>query len=937
MQLSTDLISEIPQEAHRRIDEYWQRYLETCQIHDFPLVSTLMQPKLFTAWVGSDFVAEWCIKNPTELHTLLNSVDLQKTRSFAEYISRLQKIPIENENEEQLMESLRLFRQQEMVRIAWRDLSEGAKLTDVLSELSSLAEAIIQFTLQHLYQWHCEKWGIPRNDSGKQQYLSVIALGKLGGHELNFSSDVDLMFAYPEAGSAHQITNDVFFTRLAQQLIKVLQTQTAQGIVYRVDMRLRPFGDAGPLVMNFASLLNYYQEQGREWERYALIKARVICGSAENKTMLQSLLNPFVYRRYVDYTVFDTLRDMKVLFEREERLKNLTEDIKRGSGGIRQIEFITQTFQLVRGGQDPMLQHVSLLPSLYHLEACRLLSSADVASLMSAYEFLRRLEHRLQMLNDQQIHLLPQDELSRTRIAFAMNYRDWSSMIQALQQHRDRVAHLFSNMLSQQSSDIQCYQSSEIQILQAIIEGQAIDQKVLRSSSLSIDWIFIQQLVNQFRESYRFRQLNDNAKRRMNQLLLFILQSMLTVENFQITLRRVMILLEAISRRSVYVVLLLENPLARDRLVKLFELSAGIKDLITHFPLLLDELLYKDPARLTLPPSELQAELRQHLLAIPEDDLEQQMETLRSFRQRQHLKIAIADVLHQLPLIKVSDHLTYVAEVILQQVHFMAAKALMVKNIDVPELAIIAYGKLGSYELSYQSDLDLVFLYDENINDERIAIRLAQKIIHLLNTRMTNGVLYSVDTRLRPSGSAGLLVSSFNAFSEYQQQNAWTWEHQALVRARVVSGNKYFFTRFAEMREKILSMKRSNTRLRRQIVEMREKIRQSSTTNLSSFDIKQCEGGITDIEFIVQYGVLAWSWKYPNLLRWTDNIHLLETFASEGLMTEDEVKFLIRAYQIYRDVIHQRVLKDESYQVENQVLIQHYPEAVQKIWHKHIG
>jgi glutamate-ammonia-ligase adenylyltransferase len=857
------------------------------------------------------------------------------------------------------MATLRRFRRREMVRIIWRDLAGWASLEEVLGDLSQLAEDCLNSALTYLHGWQSKKLGAPYGtESGKPQALIVLAMGKLGARELNLSSDIDLIFAYPESGETRgtqrALSNEEYFTRLARCLIRALDVRTEEGFVFRVDMRLRPDGDSGPLVVSFDALENYYQNQGRDWERYAMIKARVIAGDRQAGTRLMAILRSFTYRRYLDFGAIESLRNMKVLIVQELRRQGIKSNIKLGPGGIREIEFIGQSFQLIRGGREPELQERRILPVLTLLAERDYLPPYAKEELYAAYVFLRRIEHRLQAYRDEQTHTLPASAEGRARLAFAMGYGDWEAFVRKLDGHRRRVQGHFEQLFATPHMDTMGQAAGENGLAEVWSAGGPIEPilAALSATGYRFPEKVVQALAG-LRQSYTVRALSTQARGRLDQLMPLLLGAAGRAEQPERCLQRVVTLLETVAQRTAYLALLAEYPMALSQLVKLCAVSPLIARQLTRYPLLLDELL--DPRSLYHVPSygQLVEDLEQSLASIPEDDLEQQMELLRHFRQRQTLRVAAADVTGALPLMKVGDHLTYLAEVILKKALELSWQHLTRRHGhprcgsgDEPGdygFAIIGYGKLGGYELGYGSDLDLVFLHAAKPSDppteggkplDPIVFysRLGQRLIHILQTLTPSGKLYEVDTRLRPSGASGLLVSSLEAYSDYQYTQAWTWEHQALVRARFVAGDKRLGAAFTAMRQDVLSRQRDLIMLREEVRSMRAKMRnQLDRSQPGMFDLKQGKGGIADIEFMVQYGVLAWAHAYPHLLVYPDNIRTLEGFAQAGLMALEESALLADSYRAYRAVVNRLNLQEQEDLVEEEQFSKER-SAVQRLW-----
>ena len=843
-----------------------------------------------------------------------------------------------------LMKVLRLFRRYILVRLEWSQLTQTSNDEQILLQLTQLAEVIIITARDWLYELSCKEWGTPCNLQGQAQPLLILGMGKLGGGELNFSSDIDLIFTYPEHGQTQggrrELDNAVFFTRLGQRLIKTLDQITEDGFVYRVDMRLRPLGDGGPLVLSFSAMEDYYQEQGRDWERYAMVKAKILGDQQEPYTKeLYQMLKPFVYRRYIDFSVLQSLRNMKSMIEREVRRRGLTNNIKLGAGGIREIEFIVQVFQLIRGGRVVGLQTRSLLTALQVIEQESLLSVNEVDILRENYLFLRRCENLLQAIHDEQTQALPDDELDRIRIATSMNFNDWYEfefdLAKRMQFNRQVFNQLIGEDTSESVSNSKQYNEQFDDLW--VPDLQLSDVTSVLTSYSHDDAEKLYQMLCQFRDDIGKRTIGVRGREILDQLMPRLLELVCTDKNTLVLLSRILHLLVNIVSRTTYLELLLEYPTALKQLIRLCSASPMISEQLAHYPILLDELIDINSLYQTVSPNEYKSELYQYLLRIEVDDEEQQLEALRQFKQMQLLHIAAADVEQVLNTMKVSDHLTYVAESLIDFVVQIAWNQ-MVARYGKPThltdnqkgLVIIAYGKLGGWELGYGSDLDLVFLHDcpvdsmtngdKQIDSRQFYLRLVQRIIHLFNVRTSFGILYEVDVRLRPQGDAGLLACSLNAFYDYQMHEAWTWEHQALVRARAVYGEIELIKRFNQIRHDVLCKPREEKGLKTEVREMREKMRTHlGTTEQHRFNLKIDEGGIGDIEFLSQYLVLNYAHQYPKMTTWSDNVRILELAANYQIMDSQEAEQLTRAYIDMRNEIHQLSLQllpstvDDSY------------------------
>ncbi|QXI29014.1 bifunctional [glutamate--ammonia ligase]-adenylyl-L-tyrosine phosphorylase/[glutamate--ammonia-ligase] adenylyltransferase [Pseudomonas vanderleydeniana] len=901
---------------------------------------------------ASDFFIEQAVRDPLMLLELVQFGDLDRVFAPGELCGQIAAAVQQADSEDELARVLRRQRNRQQVRIIWRDLTRQADLVQTCRDLSDMADACIDQAYQWLYLRHCQQFGTPTGRrSGEPQQMVILGMGKLGAVELNLSSDIDLIFAYPEGGETvgvkRPLDNQEFFIRLGQRLIKALDPITVDGFVFRVDMRLRPYGSAGALVLSFNALEQYYQDQGRDWERYAMIKARVVAGDQAAGAHLLDMLRPFVYRRYLDFSAIEALRTMKQLIQQEVRRKGMADNIKLGSGGIREVEFIAQAFQLIHGGRDLSLQQRPLLKVLGTLEGQGYLPSAVVAELRTGYEFLRYTEHAIQAIADRQTQMLPDDEKDQARIAFMLGFDSWAAFHEQLMHWRGRIDWHFRQVIADpdEDEDEACQVSVGGEWLPLWEEAQDEEaaSRQLADAGFRDAPKALKQLAS-LRASPQLRAMQRLGRERLDAFIPRLLAQAVEHANPDLVLERVLPLVEAVARRSAYLVLLTENPGALRQLLTLCAASPWIAEQITRFPMLLDELL--NEGRLFKPPlaPELAAELRERLTRIPEDDLEQQMEALRHFKLAHRLRVAASEISGSLPLMKVSDYLTWLAEAILEQVLALAWRQTVSKygspqradgTLCDPGFIIVGYGKVGGIELGHGSDLDLVFIHDGDPNAEtdgakpidtaQFFTRLGQRIIHLLTTQTNSGQLYEVDMRLRPSGASGLLVSSLGAFERYQQNEAWTWEHQALIRARVLVGCQDVGAAFEKVRAAVLGRERDLSTLRQEVSEMRAKMRDNLGSKATAagtaanafdatapFDLKQDAGGIVDIEFMVQYATLAWSKEHPALLRYTDNIRILEGLEQAGLIPAADAGLLREAYKAYRSAAHRQALQKEA-------------------------
>lgn len=907
--------------------------------------------QLSTLFVASEYALTAAIEQWADFSEVLFSRCYQNTLSEREWQHMASAQCGEGmDSSKALDRALRRFRRRMMLRILWRDSNRLADFRETSRDMSLLAECCISQAVKFHYDDLQPRFGCPIGKrSGDAQPFVVLGMGKLGGYELNVSSDIDLIFAYPESGETggarKSISNQEFFIKLGQRVIASLDTHTVDGYVFRVDMRLRPYGDSGALVLNFDALEEYYQTQGRDWERFAMIKARVVSGdflpgaSVANQ-QLMALLQPFTYRKYVDFSAIESMRSMKDMIRREVKRRGIEGDVKLGAGGIREVEFVVQVFQMMRGGRDPRLQERSVLTLLPLLEQESLLPPGEAKRLGEAYVFLRNTEHALQGFQDRQTQSLPDDELGQRRLAWQMGFSDWSGFLECLSHIRERVHHCFNSVIALPTSEQQ--ETAETQHWQELWPTLQSSENDLPAEDLAeqllaegfVDAEAMAQRLVALRSNRSLRAMQPVGIERLDRLMPRLLQEICEQKESAETLSRVCGLIETVARRTAYLLLLVENPGALKELVRLCAASQWIADLLTGMPSLLDELL--NTGRLYSPPDKqaLSDELRQLMMRVSWDDTEAQMETLRYFRNAHALIVAASEVAEVLPIMKVSDYLTWIAEVILQHVVQLAWQQMKQRHGEPsraddqpePEFIVVGYGKLGGIELGHGSDLDLVFIFDapagysdgeKPLDHQTWFTRLGQKIIHILTTQTLSGPLYEVDMRLRPSGNSGMLVSSLAAFERYQLDDAWTWEHQALVRARPVAGGTRLASAFETVRKRVLMLSRDEAALREEVVSMRQKMREhlgasEKDQQQGLFHLKQDAGGIVDIEFLVQYAVLAWSHGCEALTTWTDNVRLLEVLSQHQRLPAETTDQLIDAYKRFRALGHRLSLQNQG-------------------------
>ncbi len=934
-QTSLDFLVDLPEPLAQSVADYCQQ-LDASPEFNLDGLPDAVKSSLAKVFSCSEYIARYSLRKPTILAELLTSGDLLADYQLADYVAKLSAALDKVDSQDGLYQVLREFRQREWMRIVWRDIAGWAELQQTTQELSWLAETCIDLALNTLYEWACREWGIPCNASGEPQRMVVIGMGKLGAWELNISSDIDLIFAYPEAGDTtganKSLSNSEFFVRLGKKLIQSLDNITVDGFVFRVDMRLRPFGEGGVLVASFDAMESYYQSHGREWERYAMIKARVVAGDHVAGKELMAMLKPFIYRRYLDYGAYESLREMKAIVNREVKRKGIGKNIKLGPGGIREVEFIGQVFQLIRGGHDPELQERRILVILEKLKQKDILPEYVVAELCQAYCFLRMVEHRIQAFAEQQSHNLPADALGQLRIAYGMGFSDWDSFHEALSGHRRNVQSHFEQVFEAPQTEHAEHDDLDLTRLWFGRVEFELAEPILMELGYQDAKQVLARLAT-LRDSRLYHAMSAQGQGRLDKLIPLLIGAVGQAQHPDITFNRVLELIEAIARRSVYLVLLTENPLALSQLVRLCAASPWIARYLTQHPMLLDELM--DTRSLYAPPDkqQLASEIRARLVNVDAEDTEILMDTLRHFHHLNVLRVAAADIVGALPLMKVSDHLSWIAEVCLEETLELAWQHMIHRHgqpvyssegqIYDKGFAIIGYGKLGGLELGYGSDLDLVFIHGadkaDQMTDGKQAIpvsiffaRLGQRLIHLLSAMTRAGTLYEVDMRLRPDGASGMLVSSLKSFVQYQQDKAWTWEHQALVRARFVAGDSVLGEQFLNVRGEVLTKKRDQQALKKEVLEMRDRMRKElDKGKVGQFDLKQGQGGIVDIEFMVQYGVLAFANDYQELQAWTDNIRLLMVMAAVGVMRAEQINVLMEAYKTYRDRLHRLTLDEQ--------------------------
>jgi glutamate-ammonia-ligase adenylyltransferase len=909
-------LNALPDQFQPDLAASWEDFSRVAPEEDLKLYREAeVLESLVKVWASSRFIIDACKREPTLLGDLIRSGDLYCATGSANYLERLQATAPQDEAE--LRRVLRVFRRREMVRIAWRDIAGWSELSETLMDVSLLAETSVQFALDFAYAEACERNGPPLGKDGKPLQMVVLGMGKLGAWELNYSSDIDLIFAMPEEGyfnNRKQTSYSEFFTKVGRKLIQALDNVTVDGFVFRVDMRLRPWGDSGALVLSFDAIEKYYREHGREWERYAMVKARAIAGDMQKAEILQSRLRPFVYRSYLDYGVFAELRELKQQIIDQQQRRDKMDNIKLGPGGIRDIEFITQVFQLIRGGRDTALQDRRLQHILVKLAEDELLPTRSVEELLSAYKFLRVVEHRLQQYEDKQTNDLPSAETDLARLAFSLDFPDWDSMSKRLAATRQTVKGIFEQVFSApqlqelppQAEDIWSAESSQRNaILQNLVElGYADGEQAC-------------DVIASFRSSMVLARLGEKGSKAINQLMPLTISAAVDTPAPVATLERVIGFFTRVAQRSMYLSLLLEHPLALTELLQLAARSPWIVEHISREPLLLDELLNPNKLYEPLIKSELTSELQHQLRAVDIADIEAQILELQHFQQVYVLRVAAADITGAIPLITVSDYLSDIAEVLLEAAVSLAWRAACGRYElpagDVAALSgfgVVARGVLGAREMSYDTPLDIEFIYsgDESqqagVQHARVGgvnfyKSVASRVYLLLTSRTVSGVMYQLHARATESGGPELLIYNLEA---YLGRPISLLERARYVQARFLCGDPDLTGEFNSFRRSLLSSGMEVSQFSREIIALDDQRGTAQTSEL--FPLDHGVGGLRDIHWIVACGVMARSVEHPELLEDVETMSLLYGLVSVELLTMDEYRALQRAYMKYREKLH---------------------------------
>lgn len=844
-----------------------------------------------------------------------------------------------------LPRAMRRLRNLVVASLIERDLNGRADMHEVVTAISDLAEFVIQTHLAAVTAEMIERHGIPVGaESGKRQDLIVLGMGKLGGRELNVSSDIDLIFVYPEDGDTQtdnpeqkSLSNHEFFTRLGKRLIKDIADITEDGFTFRVDMALRPNGASGPLVASFGMVEEYLVVQGREWERYAWVKARAITGQAEDIATLEGIVKPFVYRRYLDFGAIEAMRGMHAqiraeVVRQETRHPERSHNVKLGRGGIREIEFLSQVFQLIRGGRDTDLRDRSTRNTLRTLAAKQLLGTTEVEQLLEAYAFLRDLEHRLQYLDDAQTHTLPANDADRQTVANMMGFADTPALLAALEQRRSFVAARFDAIFADKSGQ----DSDGAEADNATTVAHDDDLDALQSSLTSLGFADATDAAQRLWATWQSPRLQSLPAASRNRVIALVNSALPLIaacgEAQNATLNRLLDFLEAIARRAAYLALLTEYPHALKRVVRMMQASNWAAQYMTRHPILLDELLDDRTLKASPDWSAFSAELQRQMEAAA-GDTERQLDTLREMHHAQLMRLLAQDLEGDLSVERLADHLSALADILVGATVQAVWQTIPKRHREVPKFAVIAYGKLGGKELGYASDLDVIFLYDDDDQEAPMHYaKLAQRFITWMTSHTSAGILFDVDIALRPDGASGLLVTSVASFEKYQAESAWLWEHQALTRARFCAGDAAIGARFEAIREAVLRKQRDEQALKQEVRSMRQRMHDGHPNASGLFDLKHDDGGMIDIEFMVQYLILRHAAQHPELVADIGNIALLKLCGTLGLIDAPLAGQVANAYRTYRKLQHQIRLQGEDKARVEPGRVEADAAAVRQLW-----
>ncbi len=899
--------------------------------------------------IASRFFKRWTDAAPARVEMIVELAKLSLDPAIFPQI--LQK---DTENGLPLPVSMRRLRNLVVATLITRDLAGLADLSEVVETMSAFADFAIQTHLAAINQDMIAIHGTPiGEESAAPQDMIVLGMGKLGGRELNVSSDIDLIFAYAEDGTTEitspeqrQLSNHEFFTRLGKKLIAALSEITADGFTFRVDMALRPNGASGPLAASFGMIEEYFIVQGREWERYAWVKARAITGRAEDLAILDGLIRPFVYRRYLDFGSIDAIRNMhgqiRAEVKRQEaRHPDRSNNVKLGRGGIREIEFLAQVFQLIRGGRDAALRDRSTRIILQTLAQKQLLGTEVVEQLLHAYAFLRNVEHRLQYIEDAQTHTLPPNDADRLSVAQMMGYGDIDTLLAELDSQRTFVAAQFDAIFRDKNGNLpsDAADSSRTSESVTLSDTSSSEMVIARLAALGFqDAPDAGRRLLSTLQSPRMQALPEISRNRLLALINAALPIIAQKAEMQsATMGRLLDFLETIARRAAYLALLTEYPYTLERVIRMMSASDWAAKYLTKHPILLDELLDNRSLKATPDWPAFAQECQQQLDAV-KGDTERQMDVLREMHHAQQLRLLAQDLEGDLSVEHLADHLTSLADILIAATVQAAWETIANRHCETPQFAVIAYGKLGGKELGYASDLDVIFLYqDDHPDAPALYAKLAQRFITWMTSHTSAGILFDVDIALRPDGASGLLVSSLASFEKYQSESAWLWEHQALTRARYCTGDAAIGARFEAIRENVLRQQRDAATLKVEVVKMRQKMRDAHPGRPPLFDLKHDAGGMIDIEFIVQFLILQHAALYPSLTADIGNIALLKLCGESGLIDAVLAADAANAYRKFRKLQHQIRLQGEERARVEKSLVQTEVGTVIELWQSVLG
>jgi glutamate-ammonia-ligase adenylyltransferase len=901
---------------------------------------------------ASRFLQRWLSADPARAGRLAAMAELSLASLDFGAALEAESRAAESEAPLPLVRAMRRLRNLLICAIIQRDLDGKANLDEVVTAMSRFADFAVQSHLAELMGEMTAIHGVPvGHESGRPQQMMVLAMGKHGGGELNVSSDIDLIFVYPEDGDTQagpgqrSLSNHEFFIRLGKKLIAAIAEITQDGFTFRVDMALRPNGKSGPLAASLNMVEDYLIVQGREWERYAWVKARAVTGDPLDIAALDAIVRPFVFRRYLDFGVIDAIRTMhaqiRAEVNRQERLHpERSHNVKLGRGGIREIEFLAQVFQLIRGGRDPALRERSTRKTLRLLAERELLPSDTVERLLDAYTFLRNLEHRLQYLEDAQTHTLPASKEDRIAVAHMMGLPDEATLLARLDEQRVFVAAQFDAIFADKASGADQPEAAatfggsmndadSAEAMAQQLAGLGFDDPPGAAGRLLATW-----------QAPRLQTLPEASRNKLAALVNMALPQIAAVVreaglgSHAATLGRLLDFFEAIARRSAYLSLLTEYPHTLERVIRMINASGWAATFLTQHPILLDELLDDRGNVATEDLPALAATLAAHLDAA-HGDTERQLDILREAHHAQLFRLLALDLAGELSVERLADHLSALADLIVAEVVKRAWLTIAKRHREVPRFAVIAYGKLGGKELGYVSDLDVIFLFDDEDQDAPgNYAKLAQRFITWMTTHTPAGILFDIDTALRPDGASGMLVSSVSAFERYQRSSAWIWEHQALTRARFCAGDAAIGARFEAIREEVLRQDRSGREpeLREEVVKMRRRMHDAHPSRSDRFDLKHDDGGMIDIEFIVQYLVLRHACAHPQLTANKGNIALLHMCGELGLIDPALAQGAADAYRLMRKLQHQVRLQGQEQARVEPALVAAHADTVMRLW-----